>query len=965
MSVSEFNASLESFGTDPVRIHKAQLKLIELAYANELDLVDPTNPFIKLMELNAVSTAAWFRRDEQVLRKIYASMAQDYSDLYRHMSNEDYIGRFSSPAADGVFKLHFHESELIAKAVPVGDTGARKLIIPRFTTIQIAETTFTLQYPIEIRVMAHGGLRVVYDTTVVSPLQSLETNGLDWMVSLQDGLRILIIDVPLWQFTRTVYSDTITPSTPFKKTYSLDDQFYHCRVYGVGTNGTKREYQVTHSEEVYDPRNVTALLQVSERGLTVEIPAIYYTNGLVSTRIQIEIFTTIGQLRLDLGSYNTSAYVVSWGDDYNQAGDSIYSAPLTTLEIVGVYSISLIDSGANGLDFTTLQQRVIDNATKISLPITDAQLRAKLSLRGYDLLLSTDDLTTRTYLATRNLPTGVNDAFTVGASCSIDTVQSTLAFLTSLPTVKDNVNRITIMPNTLYRYEAGVPKLVGLGQRPDQLAATTDALLAMVNENQYAYSPFHYVLDTNFNSFEVRPYYLDSPEILGRVFIAENDTTQLSVSTRQYLIERDDFGYRLLISSKVGTNYAALPIEDLYVQLRFRPNNERDWAYVNGTFINELDGDYYWEFRLDSTFDIDENDRIILSNFAMYIEAPRDFATDLTSSFEIIYAVADYSIVGLRNSDIDNVLGRHLLPADVIGITYESATISLGYAMKSLWTMGRSIAGDLEYQRYEADIPWLWETNVLKRNPDGSIFLEVVGGEIQHTVLHRQGDPKLDDVGEILYKHRKGDVVRDDSGNPIEITTRQTQRQYDVFLVDGSYYYVNNDTDSGYRNSIGPSVVGFLKNDLDAMQNTLLENTRLFYQPKKTLGNVGVITEAGIRTNIASVLSFEVRYFLSTANYTNFELRRSIEVTTSRVINEVLRKATVSVSELVDRLRDELGNDVIAIDFNKLGPNADITAYTAIDDGNRCSVKRKLMQLPNGDLALIEDIQVSFVRHLA
>lgn len=964
MSVEKYSQTLEQFGLDPARVHKAQLELIELAYQGQLDLVDPTNPFIKLLELNAVTTAAWFRRDERMLRKVYASMAQSYSDLYRHMSNEDYVGRFSSPATDAVFKLNLHESEIIAKSVPVGDTGSRKLIIPRYTTIQVADTTFTLQYPIEIRIMAHGGLRVVYDTSVVSPLQNLETNGLTWMVTLQGDLRLLVIDVPLWQFQRTVYTDTINPSTPFKKSYALTDQFYYCRVFGIGSAGQRVEYDITHSEEVYDPRRVTALLQLTEGSLSVEIPAVYYTSNLLRSRIQIEIYTTKGQLRLDLGTYNTSAYILNWGDDFNASGDSVYSAPLNTLEITGVYSTTLIDSGANQLDFATLQQRVIDNATRVSLPITDAQLRAKLNLRGYDLLLNLDDLTKRTYLATRLLPSNPNDAFTVGASCSIDTVQSTLKFLTSLPTVKDNNNRITIMPDTLYKYEAGVPKLVGVGQRPDQLAGSTEALLTMINEGQYAYSPFHYVLDTNFDTFNVRPYYLDSPEVLGRVFNLENDTTQLSVSTRQYGIERDQEGYRLLVSSKVGPNYKALPLEQLYVQLRFRPANERDWAYVNGQFLGEFEGDYYWEFRLDTTFDIDDKDRIILNNFAMYIEGPRDFATDLTTTFEIIYLVSDYSVVGLRNSDIDNVLGRHLLPEAVVGITYESVTLSLGYAMKSLWTNARSVAGDIEYQRYEADVPWVWETTVLKRDAAGNIALEIIDGQIQHTVLHRAGDPKIGDDGELLYKHRKGEVVRDASGNPIEITTRNTQRQIEVFLVDGAYYYVSSDTDVAYKNSIGPSVVGFLKNDLDAMQSTLLENTRLYYQPKRTLGNVNVVTEAGIRTTIASVLSFDVRFFLSATNYSNFELRNSIEITASRVINEVLRKATVTVSEIVDRLRDELGGDVIAIDFSRFGPNRDLTAYTAVDDGNRCSVKRVLTQLPNGDLALVEDIQVTFIRHL-
>lgn len=967
MANEELNSVLDAFGLDPVRIHRAQLDLLQKAHRGEIDIVDPTNPMIRLMELNAVTTAAWFRRDEEVLRKMYPNMAGSYNDLYRHMSNEDYIGRFATPATTAVFTLHFHESELIKKSVPVGNSGMRKLIIPRNTTIQMSEFIFTLQYPIEIRFMAHGSPRVVYDTEVVSPLQSLETNGLTWIITMVKDKRIMMIDVPMWQFSRVVYTDTVNSSTSFRKTYVLDDQFYHCRVYGLSADGTLNEYNTTHSEEVYDPKVPTVLLQVNETELTVEIPVIYFSTGLLNSRIQIEILTTKGKIRLDLGSYSSAAYVITWGDGFNNPGDSIYSAPLNTLEIAGTTSPTLVDSGADGIDFETLKQRVIDGATKISLPITDAQIRAKLSVLGYDVLLSVDDLSVkRNYLATKSLPAGAEGYFDSGASCSIDVLQTDIESLVALPTVSDNGTRVTIRPDTLYVYEDGIPKLVPVGQRPQDLADVTDQLLGILNSKRYAYSPFHYVLDTNYNTFDVRPYYLDSPSVVSRIFMDENDTTQLSVSTRKYLLEKDADGYTLTVASKVGVNYTALPLEQLFVQLRFKPHGEKDYAYINGEFSAIIDDDYHWKFRLASTFDIDENDRIVLTNFSAYEFSVLDYLTDLTTTFEIIYSVSDYSAPDMVGSYIDDDLGKHLLPEDVIGITKESVTLSLGYAMKSLWTAGRAVAGDLTYQTYAEDVPYVYDKTVYLRKDGGTGDIELTvgpGGELSYTVLHREGDPVLVD-GEPTYRHRKGEIVYVD-GNPVEITDRQTRYQVDIFLVDGLYMYANDIRDTTYKASIGPAVVGYLQQDLEALRPVLLENTRLYYTPKKTLGDIKVITEAEVATNIESTLSFEVRYFLTAENYANFELRASIEKTTSRIINQALRNTTVSVSSIIEKLKVELGDDVVAIDLGKLGPNRDLTAFTAIDDGYRCSVGRKIVELPDGKLSLEEDIKVGFVRHTA
>lgn len=961
---------------DPARVQSRLLKHVEDVYSGKIDLVDPSNPFIHVHEAMAVTASALARREEVLLSKQYPVLAKTMDDLYMHMTDRDYIGRFGTPATLP-FTLVLRRDEIISKAVRVGESAVRKLRIPRYTTFVVAGVNYTLLYPIEIRVMSHGGLRIVYDTTEVSPFQNVESNVVEWFINRIEGLEYVNITIPALQLAREEFNDTMNPATGFKKKYSYSDQFYYARVFSVSGNGNMTELAITYSEQVYDSRKPTALIRHDEGNITVEVPFIYFSNGSVGSKIHIDLYTTRGDIAIDYSEFDITAFSLRWGKELN-AEESVYSAPLSTLNTISVYSTKRTVGGSNGIDFDSLKERIISRATTIGLPITDAQLKSTLNMKGYGIIKSIDDVMSRVYLATRSLPPPIQQTtdgqveddrsglYTTGAACTIDTVQLAIDDIVRLNTVIDNGSRVTITPKTRYRYDNGIPKIITDAEHPDVITSSEEQLLALVNGNDYAYSPFYYVLDTSNNRFAVRGYHLDQPKLVSRTFIAENDTTQLNVSTRAISIELVDGRYRLIVASTVGQTYSEIPFEDLFLQLRFLPVNETSYAVVNGVFQGVVNDEYIWIFNLDTRYDIDLNDRLGLTNFTMFDLEPRTFTVNLTHTFELIYGVYNYSVVGYQRHEIDNYLGRWLLDLDAepVAISQERMVLQLGESLRYLWSNARTIAGSRIPLRYEEDVPLTYTETVYETDPDtGVIALSVVDGELRYNVIHRKGDVVVRN-GEIEYKHRKGEVVIDPSTmEPVYIQSRTTQRLIDLFLVDGVYAYSTNRFDIRYRDSIARTVVDYVNIDLAILTKDLLENTFLYFYPKRTLGFTKALIGGGLESTFDARLSFSVRYYLTKENYGNMDLRRNITDTTSRVINRLLQRNTVSTELLSKQLRAEIGEDVVSIELLPFNVAGGISTYTSLDDSTRCSVKRILRSLPNGERIINEDITIEWIRH--
>lgn len=961
-NLNKFTDSLIEFGSSPTLIQSAVMSLMNDASDGKIKVVDPSNPFVFLLESSALTASSFFAKDEANLRKMYPSMATDMSDLYHHMSDSDYIGRFSE-ASRAMFTFYLRLDEVRSRAVTVPGTAVKKLTIPRDTVVEVNEVKFATNYPIDIRLMAHGGFRVVYDTTVKSPFQTIDSNIVEWKIAEFNGIEYMFITTNAQQRNKVVYTESTNSSTGFKNRYALSKDFYHCRVYGVDSSGSRIEYHTTHSELVYDPLKPTAVLEVGEDYVDISIPFIYFTNKTVHSTIRIELYTTEGVLEWNLGEYSPDAYRISWGEEYDVASDVVYSSPLSIFSAFGVYSTDVTKGGGDKLSFNELKDIVINGVTT-ELPITNVAIASGLNRLGYDIVKAVDDLTNRVFLATRSLPVNEEDSFTSAVGCSIDTLSTTFEYLQTLSTVKDNDLRLTITPKTLFKFQDGLVKTVHQADWPENNISSPEELINEVNNGDYAITPFYYVLDTTGNQFDVRTYHLDKPTATDRAFVLENDSTQLSVSSVAIGIVKTDNGYTVTTTADVGENYRALGTERLFAQLAFVPAGESRRVYLNGVLTLASDDYYYWEFNLDSSLDIDRYHRLFLDNFAMFSGENRAFDAELSQSFELIYGVLEYNISGMTPSDIDDIIGHELVAGTAVGVALETVTLTFGNAMTRLWSNSRTVPNTKVYALHEDDVPYTWEENVLERDENNQLKITMVDGVPTFNRIHSIGDPVLDINGEPTFKHRKGDPIYDDNGELILIADRTSGRQLDIFLVDGVYRYSTDAIDVDYMGKLGDSVVNYLEEDLAVLQTKLLEKTDLFFYPKRGLGDTRVLINSQSETTIKAAQSFRVKYSLSSAEYANLELRNNIIETTSRVINESLTYATVSADMMVVKLRAELGEDIISVEINKFGPNKDINTYTAMDGGMRCSVKRILSIATDGLKSIKEDIKVDFVRHI-
>ena len=949
---------------NPVAIQKTVIDMLEEITNGTITVVDPTNPFVFCLESAAVMTAAFMAKNEANTRRQYPMAAQTAEDLYLHMSDKDYADRFATPASAKVSFL-FSKTEAINKMVEDPVTGIRKLVLPRNTYVTVADTVFSLHYPIEICQLQHGGLQVVYDADKTTPLHTLSTNAIDWEIRTGPDGEYIFFEVEMYQFGIISQTAAVSLATDFKLDILFDNQFYYARVFIESSLGEWIEVKTTHSEQVYDPNVVTATLKVVDNRLTVRIPQIYVNAGAVKSNVRVDLYHTKGKLDMMLQNYPVAAYQASW-KAYDKADETVYSAPLKTFRQLLVYSDKVVTGGSNVLGFAQLRERVINNAVgEQQLPITNVQLSAALANEGYEVVKNIDVVTNRVFLATRSMPEPIDPKLITAAASSIETVMLSIDTATNVNGVVDNGETVTLTPSVLYKLRNGKAQLVQTDEVERLLSMPPDQRALAVTSGNYLYTPFHYVLDLAGDEFAVRPYYLDNPEMITKLFVSQNDTTLMQATTQSYDVVRTATGYAVRIITASSDNFRQLADDEVFVQMAYTPKGERDRAYLMGVLVDKTEeGERIYEFDLSTNFSLDADDALELSEFFLYTQEPRYTKTPLIGMFDILYATASINSDVWVPDRVDGVLGRFLLPSQVYGISHEQLRIKFGDALKTLWARSRSVVSSAEYQKWEVDVPRRYEADIYQTDPDtGAAFTIDEQGQLQYTVLHRKGDPVLDGDGQVSYQYRVGDVILAEDGLPIVTNPRGMLRQVDIMMIEGAYWFATDIAAINYRLELTRSIVGWLAADLVTINDQLLEQTRLYFYPKTKLGNLSVMIRDGQTTTIDASQSLKVVLYVGSSVFGNDDLRTQLSLTTIRTISEMLKSATVSVSAIVSELRASYGSDVIDVQFSGLGGYLNLPALTVLDDSKRCSIRKRLVSQADETLMVQEDVLIDFVRH--
>jgi hypothetical protein len=941
------------------------LDQLEATFDGSINIVNPTNPYMHLLEVGAVNASALFLEQEALNRRQYPSVSMTQDDLYLHMSDADYAGRFAQPAK-ATFTLNLSRTEIYQKAVAFGTAGVRKMVIPRHTVFTVAGVAFTMQYPIELRIMPHGGLTIVYDNTQLSPLQQLSSNNVPYKQIRLEGDVFIRLEISLYQFEITSQRYTMNRSQLSERTFTFTDNFHYARVYRTNAQGRWIEMITTHTDQVFDPNKPTAVLQVNGQQLSVRIPQVYQTLQLVDNELRVDIYTTKGPMEMTLSDYAPSQYQAQWRDLDRVAPDA-YGEIINSFNVMSLYSDNTVSGGRLPLTLAELRDRVITNSLgKTNIPITNVNIGSRLADMGYAMVLDIDNITNRQFLATRSLPSPGDLSTISGAGCTMLTMTASMENLSVMSTVKNNGQRITLLPSTLYQNINGLISIVPQPVIDSLLALPIDVRARRINENDFLYSPFHYVLDMTNNRFEHRPYYLDNPIIETKSFIIDNPTTAMSVGVKTYQISRVPDGYLITIIVGSGQTWKELLDSQVFCQMSFFPTGERDRAYQNGTLVGvTAAGERVYTFLLGTNYDLDANDSLTINTFQMFDDPVHVYPCKLDIEFDVMFIVNQVQIEGFEPSTIDEDMGSILLPDDAIGLSHERLTVKLGYAMPGLWAASRSVPSSQDYQRYLADIPAVYEETVYVRDPltGATQYTIDSNGNVVFTVLHAKNDPVLNDQGQPVMRHLAGDVVRDIEGNPVVVSSRRMLRQIDIFLVDGAYWFASDQQTVDYRTRIPATIVNWLLEDITLVQDVLLEQTSLSFYPQSTMGNVNVKVLEDKTVSINSAQSFSVVYYLSGSQYRDAALRAALTQTAISVIYAELQESVVSLSSIITALQSQVSGDTISVNVTGLGGPTPYETVSLIDNASRLSIRKKAVAKADGTIGVEDDVSVSFIQH--
>lgn len=966
VSIQSIMDNLELYKNNPTAIQRVILDALDEITNGTVNVVDPTTPFIFLLEASACNTAFAVNEAIAVLGKQYPSLSQTEDDLYHHMSDQDYLNRFSAPSS-GKFKVVMLVSDIQNKMVWSATDNAFKATFPRDTQFVVDNYTFTMLYPIDVRCFNNGVVQLSYDTTITSPIDDVTNNIIPYTIRKDANQnQWLLFELSVNQFQITSTDFAIQSGTVFSQDLPYTDQFYYTRAFyrNTNTNNQWQEMITTHSDMVYDATKPTVVLEVFTGYVTAMIPQVYLTTGLVTGDVRIDVYSSKGDLIVNLSNYKPESFSMVLQAIDETRDLNVFTSAMSNLTYYG-YSDDTITGGTNGVDYATLRDRVITNSNGPQIvPISPTAIHAKIENNGFTLVKNVDVTTNRIFLATQKLPKPSNPKLTTSANIGISPFITNFDYLKTLSTVMINVDRATILSSNLYKSDNGVVSILTSSQVAALKAMTKLQLTQEVNNNNYLYSPYYYVLDDSNNEFAVRAYDLDYPVASNLSFQSQNQSLQLPVNTGSYTFIKTPQGYRLTLLTTSGEFYKGLPDNTVFTQIGYYPVGENSMAYINGIMSGkDENNERQWTFDIITNYDLNSDDSITITNAKMFSDESLNTWATLLQTVHVFYMTNSIT-QGFSPDETDALLGKFILPAGVVADTHETLNLQMGQSLKTLWTRSRSIASGLNYKLYTLDVPMLYDQDVYDVNPvTGSTIFFATDGSIYRNKLNSFGDPVLDNSGNQVYKHRSGDVVLDaTTGQPVVESSLTVDKEADILFVDGRQYFVDDPAFLAYNAEIVSVVDSWIVNDLAAIQQVLLEQTKVYFYPKTTLGQVSVFTKDQGQDTLPAEQSLTVDLYVKDDVYNDANVRSQLTLKTVTLLDDYISGAVVNITEITNALAALYGISVQSLNVSGLGGVKDYKILTLANEQYRLCLKKILAIQLDGALIIEEDVTVNFYR---
>lgn len=940
--------NLQQYRYHPNAILNASLNRLKDITDGRVELSDPSNPFVYLLETSALNTAFAIQEMTLLTRKLYPRLANSEDDLYLHMSDKDYKDRFSTPSKARVrFNILYSDFKTHAYRDPVSKDYLHT--IPRNLMVTIDKYVYTLTAPISIRLTESGITDIRYVVEKKDDLFDLETGFIDFeMWSINQDEKYISFEVTLPEVELEATEVPVEKSKLFKGNllFNSDRRFYYFKAFHL-TNQGWRELVTTHTEQVYDISTPTCIVKVNQLDNRVEyyIPPVYLQTGRLGDKVKFVVYTTLGPVNVNFGDFK----IDDFSFEYNQVFPELELDKTTeALNLISkkVSVMGRVVGGKGPKTFSRLKRDVIsNNLGRDNTPITNVHIESFLDNSDFKLVRNVDVVTNRMFLLEATLPRTVS-RYDI-SNLNLDIVE----YKTSVSDLRDDKNSIKVInPNvtlipekTLFEVTHDGLTILDNNEFNFIESLSDNNLIKEVNSRRLVETYYHYVLDTSGDTTVLRAYDISDPAIERINFSGFNATTRIGMNSIQAELSKIDTGYRLDVLSSMKKYDETLSESNIIPFLIYRTAGDAVF-FLEGR-LYAMSGDYpVFRFGIDSDYFIDSDNKIEITNFRDNNGSLVSIKVDLDTKLELMY-VSNRVVPGFQAGPMDSYLyGSYLLPGKSV-VSIEELDTTFGKHLEYLYTRVHTSTGIEEYERWEENVPALYDRTIY--GPDNDI-------------LHHRGEEVLDEEGNPIYVHREGDIKLGEDGKPLLKDLQDPQRYLNIMFMDYRASLANNEELVQHRDYLKKHLTKLITEDVKDIQPKLLENTVAYMTVPTNLQDV-IVNFDGKVGYVPSAQSFKITVYVDRRNYEDTEARRGIEsilkdeletyITTNRVLSR-----SVIVSKMLERANEYI-RGVNITDFTSL--EADYIELPK--DGDRLTFDKTLSAEPDG-YRLRDKVEFTFVQ---
>lgn len=951
--------NMGEFYMNPSSMQQVACDAIALALQGK-DIVDPSTPFVLLLETATCAAATSIAKSEILTRRQYSYLAQTLSDLYYHMSDTDYVGVFGM---GGKCNLRFMipYQQLLTKAVPlISGSPVKTVIIPRDTQITVQGITLQLGYAVIINILPGDQVHAYYDTSIPNPLIPYFTNVIDCTFMNYNNGIYLSFTLPAIQTASFTKQFTLGQTSSFYQRIKFVNKFSYARVFINTGNAKWVEIPTTFSDKVYDINIPTALLAVNEDILTVTLPDIYQTLNTAGTALRVDVYTTLGDITTDLSQITYSDFSAVWSnfDNLNSVNISA-SAALSSINDIIISATNALTGGNDPLSFEEVYNRVVYRVNSSKALIKPSDITIRLLEKGYYTEVLRNTVSTRTYLASKKLPPNLAYERSVVpmATNSIVTVSPknyALNDIHSLSVISHPSNKLTILPSALFVLGTGGATILSDNEAAVINAKNKADLCKVLNTKTYMYSPFVYILDYSMDIFVGRVYHLSNPSSVNRTLETQNTARTYNIATMLSSIKLVGNSYVLSITAAVPVS-----IPTVVCQLSYTDSANNVVVFLSETSVVRSNQATF-TFNLTTNFDVNEIHQLELTNLVTKGGIAEPLFYDLTTKFDLFYLIPGDK-TGL-STNFDNLFSTPTEYAliGVIGATHETITLNFGKHLPSLYCPVLENLTTGGYLTYTEDIPAVYTEVVYKTGPNGVSFTIDESGEVLLEVLHNVGDPVLNDTGTQVLLHKAGEPILN-NGKVIPSSTYKNGVSYSigVTLIDAKYRYATAPLTKQYADTLPDIILGYLENDIDSVAKQLGEKTRLWYKPNGEVFNIEVNLGNNQLVEVPGILDIQITVYMSDDGLKNLSMQSQTTSLIRGVITSQLALNTLSVSSLTEALSVIMPNQASTFAVDKYLPG-NVPMMTLVDPTQTVSLGSTIQVMVDGTLDVIDSITVLY-----